>query len=68
MQCSLTCGNGTKSRQAKCVDEEGEEVDDRECETKELVTSQKCNTHSCPMWQTGEWLGVSVNECKKIDL
>ncbi|PVD24393.1 hypothetical protein C0Q70_14875 [Pomacea canaliculata] len=59
-QCSVSCGSGTKGRQARCVDEDGQELPDSDCETKDKVTSAACNTQLCPEWQTGDWLPCSA--------
>ncbi|XP_070193825.1 A disintegrin and metalloproteinase with thrombospondin motifs 9-like [Littorina saxatilis] len=60
-QCSVTCGSGIQERRARCVDEEGREMPNVECDENDRVTKVACNTQKCPRWQVGDWLGCSVS-------
>ena len=60
-QCSASCEGGIKERRARCVDEEGRELDDSECDANDKVTTISCNSQPCPDWQTGNWLGVRAH-------
>jgi hypothetical protein len=67
LQCSLTCGNGTQERRARCVDMEGRELDDSDCHQGDRIVTTACNTQPCPRWETGDWIAVSLAERCLID-
>ena len=69
LQCSVTCGSGTKMRSVECSDK------DISCdsETKPL-TAERCDLKACPRWNAGLWGEVRPNlrntvvKRKRIDL
>lgn len=56
LQCSVTCGLGTKMRSLECSDK------DISCdfETKPLTT-ERCDLKACPRWNAGLWGEVRPN-------
>lgn len=56
LQCSVTCGSGTKMRSVECSDK------DISCdfETKPLTT-ERCDLKACPRWNAGLWGEVRPN-------
>ncbi|ERL92127.1 hypothetical protein D910_09447 [Dendroctonus ponderosae] len=53
-ECSQTCGGGTQTRSAKCVDENNMPIDDAHCSSSEKIVKQICNIEECPDWIVGE--------------
>lgn len=58
--CSKTCGSGTQTRTVTCRDGSGGTVSDSYCAGTKPSTSQSCNTHACPTWNSGEWGSCSA--------
>ncbi|XP_057185517.1 A disintegrin and metalloproteinase with thrombospondin motifs 20 isoform X2 [Triplophysa rosa] len=54
-QCSRTCGQGVRSRQAFCMNNLGRRLVDRECHEQQRILTEPCNDVSCPDWSTGKW-------------
>ncbi|XP_019769669.2 A disintegrin and metalloproteinase with thrombospondin motifs 9 isoform X2 [Dendroctonus ponderosae] len=59
-ECSQTCGGGTQTRSAKCVDENNMPIDDAHCSSSEKIVKQICNIEECPDWIVGETSACSV--------
>lgn len=57
--CTKTCGSGIQKRTARCVDENNESLADGDCNEKEKIVEQICNTLKCPSWSFGDWTPVS---------
>lgn len=54
-QCSKTCGGGTQTRSAHCVDERGWPKDESDCKQSDPpVVERPCGTQECPKWVLGE--------------
>nr|XP_033815546.1 A disintegrin and metalloproteinase with thrombospondin motifs 20 isoform X1 [Geotrypetes seraphini] len=58
-QCSRSCGGGTKSREAYCMNNFGHHLADGECNEHQKVVIESCSELSCPEWTTSEW-----SECR----
>ncbi|MFZ5439745.1 MAG: thrombospondin type-1 domain-containing protein [Myxococcota bacterium] len=61
--CSMTCGGGTQTRSALCVDATGQVVSNTLCTGTPPMTMQSCNTQACPSgtWMAGAWGVCSVS-------
>ncbi|KDR16488.1 hypothetical protein L798_08797, partial [Zootermopsis nevadensis] len=60
-QCSKTCGGGTQTRSAHCVDERGWPKDESDCKQSDPpVVERPCGTQECPKWVLGESSPCSV--------
>lgn len=64
-ECSLPCGNGTRTRKVPCVNELGMTVNVSNCQqnlTHPLPSSESCNIDPCPSyaWKEGTFGGCSV--------
>ncbi len=54
-QCSVTCGDGTQTRELTCI-ADNVEVSLSLCEgVGGVETTQDCNEQQCPSFVTGEW-------------
>ncbi len=53
-QCSQTCGGGTQTRRASCLDSYGVQWDG-ECVGPVDTVTRRCGDRECAMWQMGEW-------------
>ena len=54
-QCSVSCGNGVKSRSVDCSGNRGK------CDVQTKPTStDTCNLGSCPVWKVGNWGRVRI--------
>ncbi len=60
LQCSKTCGGGTRRRGAVCRKAAEAGGDESKCSQRDKVTVQPCNEFLCPQWKTGEWSEVSI--------
>eukprot|EP00808_Paulinella_micropora_P004761 g12830.t1 len=60
--CSVTCGDGTKTRAVTCKqDATGEAVDSSKCDaTTKPVQAETCNDGDCYAWDEGEYGDCSV--------
>lgn len=60
LQCSQTCGFGTKSREVYCVDRRGHRVDATFCgQLHKPKSRRRCNEFPCPyIWNTSPWSEV----------
>ncbi|XP_018320780.1 A disintegrin and metalloproteinase with thrombospondin motifs 9-like [Agrilus planipennis] len=63
-QCSKTCGVGTRTRSAHCIDNQRQAVDNSYCSYTEKHVSEFCNTDNCPYWTEGGWSSCSAT-CDK---
>uniref|UniRef100_A0A3Q3JML9 Peptidase M12B domain-containing protein n=1 Tax=Monopterus albus TaxID=43700 RepID=A0A3Q3JML9_MONAL len=54
-QCSKTCGHGSRSREAYCMNNLGRRLVDRECSEYQRVVTEACNDQLCPKWTVSEW-------------
>lgn len=58
LQCSKSCGVGTRRRGAVCRKAEAG-GDDSKCSQRDKLIMQPCNEFLCPQWKTGDWSEVS---------
>ncbi|VDD89911.1 unnamed protein product [Enterobius vermicularis] len=62
--CSVSCGDGWKTRRVACVDASGNEITNEQClgkgETRPL-SHEKCNLGSCAFWRVSDWSQCSVS-------
>ncbi|XP_072340509.1 A disintegrin and metalloproteinase with thrombospondin motifs 20 isoform X1 [Scyliorhinus torazame] len=54
-QCSKTCGGGTRTREAYCMNNLGRHLVNQECNEHQNVMSQRCHEFLCPEWTASEW-------------
>ncbi|XP_051546241.1 A disintegrin and metalloproteinase with thrombospondin motifs 20-like [Myxocyprinus asiaticus] len=54
-QCSKSCGDGVRTRQAYCMNNLGRMLVDKECVEQQRVLTEPCNDLPCPNWTTSEW-------------
>lgn len=59
MQCSKSCGGGTRRRGAVCRKAAEGSADENKCSQRDKLTVQSCNDFLCPQWKTGDWSEVS---------
>lgn len=59
LQCSKSCGGGTRRRGAVCRKAAEADGDESKCSQRDKLTSQPCNEFLCPQWKTGDWSEVS---------
>ncbi|KAK1329079.1 hypothetical protein QTO34_011256 [Cnephaeus nilssonii] len=65
-QCSVRCGRGQRSRQVRCVGNNGDEVSDRECASgpPRPPSKEACNMGPCTMaWFHSDWSSKCSAEC-----
>ncbi|XP_072039252.1 LOW QUALITY PROTEIN: thrombospondin type-1 domain-containing protein 4-like [Amphiura filiformis] len=64
-ECSAQCGEGTKERQVKCVDERNEELADEACEgLSKPSTTLSCDNGGCvAKWFASDWSQLCSSEC-----
>lgn len=56
LQCSVTCGDGLKSRTVQCSNTSSR------CDPKTMPTTmESCNTGPCPQWNVGSWSQVQAS-------
>lgn len=68
-QCSQPCGGGTKTRSAKCVDENNIPIDDAHCRNSKKIVKESCNDIECPYWIVNTTSAVSSSaECSLFTL
>ena len=61
LQCSKTCGEGTKRRIVECLDMEG--TPSKLCEGRKKPQDHMiCNTDPCPIWNFGGWGQVKYSQ------
>ena len=64
LQCSVKCGTGHMTRVARCIDAQGNVVDDKKCtaDTKPVVTKQcyKNGDYCQLLWQYTPWSEVCL--------
>ncbi|XP_054290364.1 A disintegrin and metalloproteinase with thrombospondin motifs 20-like [Macrosteles quadrilineatus] len=58
--CSKSCGSGIQRRDADCVNDMNELMEEKECRESERIVERSCNTQKCPHWAVGEWAPCSV--------
>lgn len=59
LQCSVTCGLGSRRRNVVC--KEGEQVVElSRCAGTPPPSVQSCQRGACPVWITSEWTDCSV--------
>ncbi|XP_054845182.1 A disintegrin and metalloproteinase with thrombospondin motifs 20 [Eublepharis macularius] len=54
-ECSRSCGQGTRTREAFCMNNFGRQLADRECSEFPKMVTQNCNEFLCPSWTTSNW-------------
>lgn len=59
LQCSKSCGGGTRRRGAVCRKAAEAGGDESKCSQRDKLTVQSCNEFLCPQWKTGDWSEVS---------
>lgn len=58
LQCSVSCGEGTRRRSVDCRFANGQLS--LGCDKKKRpATKEACNIRPCPTWMTGDWGSVS---------
>lgn len=60
LQCSKSCGGGTRRRGAVCRKAAEAGGDESKCSQRDKLTVQPCNEFLCPQWKTGDWSEVSL--------
>lgn len=60
VQCSKTCGHGSRSRESYCMNNLGRRLADRECGEFQRVVTETCNDLPCPQWTVNEWSEVGL--------
>lgn len=60
LQCSKSCGRGTRSRESYCMNNLGRRLVDRECNEYQRVLTDTCNEQPCPKWTVSEWSEVGL--------
>ncbi|KRT81997.1 hypothetical protein AMK59_4945, partial [Oryctes borbonicus] len=58
-QCSKSCGGGTKTRTAICVDDRNNTIDESHCYSKKKYIEHTCNNKRCPTWTYADWTTCS---------
>uniref|UniRef100_A0A803TLW5 ADAM metallopeptidase with thrombospondin type 1 motif 20 n=1 Tax=Anolis carolinensis TaxID=28377 RepID=A0A803TLW5_ANOCA len=54
-ECSRSCGQGVKTREAFCMNNFGRRLADRECHEFPKLVTENCNEFLCPHWITSDW-------------
>uniref|UniRef100_A0A8D2ISN2 ADAM metallopeptidase with thrombospondin type 1 motif 20 n=1 Tax=Varanus komodoensis TaxID=61221 RepID=A0A8D2ISN2_VARKO len=54
-ECSRSCGHGSKTREAFCMNSFGRRLADRECHELAKIVTQSCNEFLCPTWTVSDW-------------
>lgn len=62
LQCSKSCGGGTRRRGAVCRKAAEAGGDESKCSQRDKLTVQPCNEFLCPQWKTGDWSEVSSDQ------
>lgn len=60
LQCSKSCGGGTRRRGAVCRKAAEAGGDESKCNQRDKLAVQPCNEFLCPQWKTGDWSEVSL--------
>lgn len=60
IQCSKTCGRGSRSRESYCMNNLGRRLVDRECNEFQRTVTETCNDQPCPKWTVSEWSEVGL--------
>ena len=56
LQCSVSCGEGTRIRSMKCLAGNGTEVSATHCADKQPHQRiEACHRGECPVWRESEW-------------
>lgn len=59
LQCSVTCGRGTKQREIVCVYQNQTKIEEEHCSHLPRPRSQKaCRSRGCPSWKANKWSEV----------
>nr|XP_057941440.1 thrombospondin type-1 domain-containing protein 4 isoform X2 [Doryrhamphus excisus] len=63
--CSVDCGVGRRTRSVRCVSDQGNVVNDKECNTRIRPTgSEECNMGPCVTnWYSSAWSGACSAQC-----
>lgn len=59
LQCSKSCGGGTRRRGAVCRKAGEAGGDESKCSQRDKLAIQPCNEFLCPQWKTSDWSEVS---------
>ncbi|XP_071745117.1 A disintegrin and metalloproteinase with thrombospondin motifs 9 isoform X2 [Lepeophtheirus salmonis] len=59
--CSVTCDGGFQTRNATCVDEDSNHLDESHCQKEKPLLKRACNIDKCPEWRFGEWTSCNVS-------
>nr|XP_056702477.1 A disintegrin and metalloproteinase with thrombospondin motifs 20 [Euleptes europaea] len=54
-ECSRSCGQGTRTREAFCMNNFGRRLAERECNEFPKMVTQNCNEFLCPSWIASDW-------------
>lgn len=68
MQCSKTCGRGSRSRESYCMNNLGRRLMDRECNEHQRLVTETCNDQLCPKWTVSEWSEVGASNLNSKDV
>ena len=59
LQCSVTCGRGTKQREVACVYQNQTKIEEEHCSHLPRPRTQKaCRARGCPTWKANRWKEV----------
>ena len=64
-QCSVTCGEGRKTRLTICINRNGVHLADSYCKGRKPRNSKTCKQGKCPHWNTSEWGKVMTVWCSR---
>lgn len=61
LQCSVSCGRGTKQREIACVYQNQTKIDEDHCSHLPRPRTQKaCRAQGCPSWKANRWREVCL--------
>jgi len=61
LQCSVSCGRGTKQRDVACVHQNQTEIEEEHCGHLPRPRTQKaCRARGCPGWKANRWTEVCL--------
>lgn len=61
LQCSVSCGRGTKQREIACVYQNQTKIEEEHCSHLPRPRTQKaCRARGCPSWKANRWREVCL--------